>query len=130
VRKRKKSSRFISTVIGSSMMRPKLLSILFCTFVVSCTNSSSKNKEKKSGDTEAAKSKGAPGELDYTGYTMKGEHISCSKPKPGQACTTIYGPDEKFKQACTDAGYKAYTCGCHDYLCEEKISFDQEKVPR
>lgn len=60
----------------------------------------------------------------YEGYDIDGRESRCAVPSPDepQACTAIYGPDEVFRDACVAAGNKAFTCGCHHYLCSASMS--------
>lgn len=70
---------------------------------------------------QKANNKGKPGELEFTGYDMSGNQVSCTNPRTELACTAIYGPEEEFSKKCEAKGYQSYTCGCHDYLCSEKV---------
>lgn len=60
---------------------------------------------------------------EYSGWNKNGTWQTCQVVhREPIACTTIYGPDEEFRDACTKSGARAFTCGCHSYLCSERLS--------
>lgn len=64
-------------------------------------------------------------EPKFTGYDMKGEKQSCPPMKEEFACTMMMAPSDFFGMQCREMGHKAFQCGCHYWLCDKKIKFEQ-----
>ena len=62
---------------------------------------------------------------DFVGYDMKGEKQSCPPMNQEMACTMMMAPSDFFGMQCRDQGLKAFQCGCHYWLCEKPIKFEQ-----
>lgn len=70
----------------------------------------------------SSSNKQAPGAGTFTGYDIKGNHVSCTPTGQEMACTLIYGPEEEFATRCVQAGHEKFDCGCHDYLCSKPVN--------
>lgn len=60
--------------------------------------------------------------LDYKvqGVDRHGNNRVCFN-DPDRICTAEYNiAEEEFAQSCKDAGNKVNSCGCHEYVCEQK----------
>jgi hypothetical protein len=79
------------------------------------------NPEKNTQDkTEGIATK----KTDFTGFDMNGNQRSCAPMDPNIACTMMMAPSDFYGMKCKEMGLKAYQCGCHDWLCEKPIAFE------
>lgn len=64
---------------------------------------------------------------EFSGFDLKGAKQRCQAIKPGQMCTMVYTEAEAFAAKCRSLGHKAFQCGCHAYLCSNKIAFESSQ---
>jgi hypothetical protein len=65
----------------------------------------------------------------HRGYDMSGKEATCPViATENLMCTMVFGPEDAYAAACKQAGHTAYMCGCHRYLCSQKIAFDASKI--
>jgi hypothetical protein len=67
-----------------------------------------------------------PFDIDKHGFDINGDPKSCvpvnlKSNNDFIACTMDFNPEDQFGTDCEAAGHEAIKCGCHDWLCVEKI---------
>lgn len=102
-----------------------MLLIIF--ILLSACQDSGYLEQKTQGEAQgqtAQKLQGSKEGAGFTGYDMKGEKQTCPPMNPEMACTMMMAPSDFFGMECREQGLKAYQCGCHYWLCEKPIKFE------
>ncbi len=97
-------------------------------FALSCASEKTALKSDSIGGSGIANP--SPGKVQVSstlevrmvdGFGIKGEAKSCSPMDPGTICTTSYTDEDRWADKCRASGAQATQCGCHAYICSEKL---------
>lgn len=81
-----------------------------------CLEGNKASDKSASGKALAAKG--------FTGFDLEGNQRSCAAMAADTMCTMEVTPSDMLALKCREAGHEAFQCGCHDWLCSEKMDKD------
>lgn len=59
----------------------------------------------------------------HKGFNSDGTFSECVIPKD-TVCTEVFEPGDAFGMQCEKEGHEKFFCGCHTYLCSDKVTGD------
>ena len=60
-----------------------------------------------------------------SGFDIDGNSKECGKMAEDTMCTMMMTDNDYYAQECRKQGFEAFQCGCHDWICSEKIEYSK-----